>query len=51
LSTDGDRTFTDQGDLPWYGGVQSTGDPSLATDDHGNVFCASLGYQGHFSSR
>jgi hypothetical protein len=49
VSTDGGRSFTDMGDLPWSGDVQPIGDPSLATDDHGNVYYATLAYQGHFS--
>jgi hypothetical protein len=50
VSTDGGKRFTDMGDLPWSGGVQPIGDPSLATDDQGNVYDASLAYQGHFSN-
>ncbi len=49
VSTDGGKSFTDKGDLPWYGDAQPIGDPSLATDDQGNVYYASLAYQGHFS--
>jgi hypothetical protein len=49
VSTNGGRSFTDMGDLPWYGDAQPIGDPSLATDDQGNVYYASLAYQGHFS--
>lgn len=50
VSTDGGKTFTDMGDLPWSGQVQPIGDPSLATDDQGNVYYATLAYDGHFSN-
>jgi hypothetical protein len=50
VSTDGGKSFTDMGDLPWSGGVQPTGDPSLATDDQGNIFYASLALEGHFTN-
>jgi hypothetical protein len=50
VSTDGGKSFTDMGDLPWSGGVQPIGDPSLATDDRGNVYYATLAYQGHFTN-
>jgi hypothetical protein len=50
VSTDGGKSFTDMGDLPWSGDVQPIGDPSLATDDQGNVYYASLAYQGHFTN-
>jgi hypothetical protein len=46
VSTDGGKTFTDKGDLPWSGDVQPLGDPSLATDDQGNVYYATLAFQG-----
>jgi len=49
VSNDGGRSFTDMGDLPWSGDVQPIGDPSLATDDQGNIYYASLAYQGHFT--
>ena len=50
VSTNGGRSFTDMGDLPWSGGVQPIGDPSLAADDQGNVYYATLAYQGHFTN-
>lgn len=50
VSTDGGKTFTDMGDLPWSGQVQPIGDPSLAPDDQGNVYYATLAYDGHFSN-
>jgi hypothetical protein len=50
VSTDGGKSFTDMGDLPWSGGVQPIGDPSLATDDQGNIYYATLAYQGHFTN-
>jgi hypothetical protein len=46
VSTDGGKTFTDKGDLPWSGDVQPLGDPSLATDDQGNVYYATLAFGG-----
>ncbi len=49
VSNDGGKSFTDMGDLPWSGDVQPIGDPSLATDDQGNIYYASLAYQGHFT--
>lgn len=49
VSTDGGKSFTDMGNLPWSGDVQPIGDPSLATDNQGNVYYATLAYQGHFS--
>jgi len=49
VSVDGGATFTDMGDLPWRGDAQPLGDPSLASDDQGNIYYASLAYQGHFS--
>jgi hypothetical protein len=50
VSSDGGKSFTDMGNLPWSGDVQPIGDPSLATDDQGNVYYASLAYQGHFTN-
>jgi hypothetical protein len=49
VSTDGGKTFIDKGDLPWSGNVQPIGDPSLATDDQGNIFYATLAFQGPFA--
>jgi hypothetical protein len=49
VSTDGGKTFTDMGDLPWTGDVQPIGDPSLATDAAGNIYYASLAFNGGFS--
>jgi hypothetical protein len=49
VSTDAGATFTDMGDLPWSGSVQPTGDPSLATDDQGNVYYATLALSGGFA--
>ncbi len=49
VSTDGGKTFTDMGDLPWSGNVQPIGDPSLAADDQGNIFYATLAFQGPFA--
>jgi hypothetical protein len=49
VSSDGGKSFTDMGDLPWSGDVQPIGDPSLAADDQGNVYYATLAYQGHFT--
>jgi hypothetical protein len=49
VSVDGGATFTDMGDLPWRGDVQPLGDPSLASDDQGNIYYASLAYEGHFT--
>jgi hypothetical protein len=46
VSTDGGNSFTDMGDLPWSGNVQPLGDPSLATDDQGNVYYATLAFGG-----
>jgi hypothetical protein len=42
VSTDGGKTFTDQGDLPWVNSVQPIGDPTVAHDDSGNFYFASL---------
>jgi hypothetical protein len=49
VSTDGGKTFTDMGDLPWSGNAQPIGDPSLATDGQGNIFYATLAFQGPFA--
>ena len=42
VSTDGGTTFTDEGDLPWQPNVQPIGDPSVAVDNAGNFYFASL---------
>jgi hypothetical protein len=42
VSTDGGKTFTDMGDLPWKPSVQPIGDPSVAQDGAGNFYFASL---------
>jgi hypothetical protein len=42
VSTDGGKTFTNMGDLPWEAGAQALGDPSVAHDDQGNFYFASL---------
>jgi hypothetical protein len=42
VSSDGGATFTDQGDLPWQPNVQPIGDPSVAVDQAGNFYFASL---------
>jgi hypothetical protein len=49
VSNDGGKTFTDMGDLPWHGNVQPIGDPSLAADGQGNIFYATLAFQGPFA--
>jgi len=49
VSTDGGATFTDMGDLPWSATVQPIGDPSLAADAQGNIFYATLAFQGPFA--
>jgi hypothetical protein len=49
VSNDRGKTFTDMGDLPWSGNVQPIGDPSLATDGQGNIFYATLAFQGPFA--
>jgi hypothetical protein len=49
VSLDGGKSFTDMGDLPWSGNVQPLGDPSLAADDQGNIFYATLAFQGSFA--
>ncbi|HEX9541160.1 MAG TPA: hypothetical protein VGA04_23590 [Streptosporangiaceae bacterium] len=46
VSTNGGKSFTDKGDLPWSGDVQPLGDPSLATDGQGNIYYATLAFQG-----
>jgi hypothetical protein len=46
VSTNGGKSFTDMGDLPWSGNVQPLGDPSLATDGQGNVYYATLAFGG-----
>jgi hypothetical protein len=46
VSVDGGVHFTDMGDLPWSGDVQPLGDPSLAVDDEGNIYYATLAFQG-----
>jgi hypothetical protein len=42
VSTDAGKTFTDMGDLPWKPFVQPIVDPSVAHDDSGNFYFASL---------
>jgi hypothetical protein len=42
VSTNGGRTFTDMGDVPWSADVQPIGDPSIVHDDHANFYYASL---------
>ena len=42
VSTDGGKSFTDEGDLPWQPNVQPIGDPAVAHDDQGNFYFASL---------
>src|ERR1700747_3475804 len=42
VSNDGGSTFTNMGDLPWKPFVQPIGDPSVAHDDSGNFYFASL---------
>ena len=42
VSTDGGGSFTDMGDLPFRPNVQPIGDPSVASDDQGNFYFASL---------
>ena len=42
VSTNNGRTFTDMGDVPWSSDVQPIGDPSIAHDDRGNFYYASL---------
>jgi hypothetical protein len=42
VSTDGGKTFRDQGDLPFASNVQPIGDPTVAHDASGNFYFASL---------
>ncbi len=42
VSTNGGSSFTDQGTLPFRPDVQPIGDPSVARDDQGNFYFASL---------
>ena len=42
VSTDGGKTFTDMGDLPFRSSVQPLGDPAVAHDAAGNFYFASL---------
>jgi hypothetical protein len=42
VSTDGGKTFTDKGNLPFRQDVQPIGDPVLASDPQGNIYFASL---------
>jgi hypothetical protein len=42
VSTDGGSSFTDKGTLPFRPNVQPIGDPSVARDDQGNFYFASL---------
>lgn len=42
VSTDGGSTFTDMGTLPFRPDLQPIGDPSVARDDQGNFYFASL---------
>ncbi len=42
VSTDGGKSFTDMGTLPFRPDVQPIGDPAVARDDHGNFYFASL---------
>jgi hypothetical protein len=44
VSTNGGRTFTDMGDVPWSADVQPLGDPSIVHDDRGNFYYASLAF-------
>jgi hypothetical protein len=46
VSTNGGQTFTDMGDVPWSSDVQPIGDPSIAHDDRGNFYYASLALSG-----
>jgi hypothetical protein len=46
VSTDRGRSFTDMGDVPWTAEAQPLGDPSLASDAAGNVYYASLAFNG-----
>lgn len=42
VSNDGGATFTDEGDLPFLNTVQPIGDPTVAHDDQGNFYFASI---------
>lgn len=42
VSTNGGKSFTDMGTLPFRPDVQPIGDPAVASDDHGNFYFASL---------
>ena len=42
VSTDGGSSFTDEGTLPFRPDVQPIGDPTVARDDQGNFYFASL---------
>jgi len=42
VSTDGGSSFTDEGTLPFRPNVQPIGDPTVARDDQGNFYFASL---------
>ena len=42
VSTDGGKTFTDMGDVPFQSTVQPIGDPAVAHDASGNFYYASL---------
>jgi hypothetical protein len=42
VSTDGGSSFTDKGTLPFRPDVQPIGDPTVARDDQGNFYFASL---------
>ncbi len=42
VSTNGGKSFTDMGDLPWKPFVQPIGDPTVAHDAAGNFYFASL---------
>lgn len=46
VSTDGGKTFTDKGDLPWSITVQPFGDPAVVADGAGNFYYASLALGG-----
>jgi hypothetical protein len=44
VSTDDGQTFTDMGQLPIVHDIQPIGDPSVAADDSGNVYYATLAF-------
>jgi hypothetical protein len=44
VSTDGGHNFTDMGDVPWSPDVQPISDPSIAHDDQGNFYYATLAF-------